>query len=97
MSVDAELIDGIVTHSTDMTPADTRAILVSEACQSSIEPTQIAVLVEAVMPATGRPVQFVSVPDDGVPSAHPETRLPLAVPVRAPTKVVAPRAFVLEL
>ena len=42
-------------------------------------------------------VQLVSVPEEGVPSAPPETRLPLAVPVKAPIKVVAVRAFVLAL
>lgn len=34
-------------------------------------------------------VQLVRVPLEGVPSAPPETKLPEAVPVNAPTKVVA--------
>ena len=59
---------GIVAHSTAITQADTRVILVSEACHNSIEPTHNAVLVLAVIPATGSPVQFVRVPDVGVPS-----------------------------
>lgn len=57
---------GIVTHSTAITQADTRVILVSEACQSSIDHTHSAVDVLAVIPATGNPVQFVSVPLVGV-------------------------------
>lgn len=62
-------IVGTVTPSTAITPADTRAILVSDACHNSIEPTHSAVDVLAVIPATGNPVQFVSVPDVGVPRA----------------------------
>lgn len=61
-------IVGTVTPSTDITPADTLAIVVSDACPSSIDPTQIAVDVEATSPAIGNPVQLVSVPDEGVPS-----------------------------
>ena len=34
-------------------------------------------------------MQFVSVPELGVPNAPPLTRFPDAVPVNAPTKVVA--------
>ena len=34
-------------------------------------------------------VQFVNVPLDGVPRTPPATRLPLAVPVKAPVNVVA--------
>jgi len=90
-------IEGMTTHSTASTPAEERERVVSLAAHSSIDPTHRAVLVDAVMPATGRPVQFVSVPEEGVPNAHPDVRLPLAVPVKAPTKVVAPKAFVLEL
>ena len=63
------------------TPALTLAIVVSEACPSSILPTPKAVTVEAVRPAIGSPVAFVSVADDGVPKAPPETRFPEAVPV----------------
>jgi hypothetical protein len=36
---------GTVTHSTDITPADTLAIVVSLACHNSIVPTVIASLV----------------------------------------------------
>ncbi len=62
---------------------------------------QVMVAVEQLVPpfATGRtpvtpvvsgsPVALVRVPEDGVPKAPPETKLPLAVPVKAPTKVVA--------
>mgnify|MGYP003423639339 FL=1 len=60
-------IVGTVTPSTDITQADTRAIEVSLACHSSIEPTHIAVDVLAVIPATGNHVQFVSVQEVGVP------------------------------
>lgn len=67
VSVLVLLIVGTVTPSTDITPADTRAILVSDACQSSIDHTHNAVLVLAVIPATGNPVQLVSVPLVGVP------------------------------
>lgn len=58
--------EGIITHSTAILHADTLVILVSEACHSSIEPTPRAVVVLAVIQATGSHVQFVSVPDDGV-------------------------------
>jgi hypothetical protein len=77
------------TPSIDTTPAETLASVVSVACPSSTDPTPIAVLVEAVNPAIGRPVTLVSVPELGVPKAPPETKLPDAVPVNAPTKVVA--------
>ena len=51
----------------------------------------LAVLREvAVVAAFGIPVRFVPVPEEGVPSAPPETRFPEAVPVNAPVKVVAP-------
>ena len=59
----------ILTPSIDTTPADTRASVVSLACPSSIEPTPRAADVLATSPAIGKPVQFVSVPLDGVPSA----------------------------
>lgn len=58
----------ILFHSMATTHALTRVILVSVACQSSIDHTPSAVDVLPVIPATGNPVQFVSVPDDGVPS-----------------------------
>lgn len=61
------LIVGTVTHSTAIIPAESRDIVVSLACQSSIDQTPRAVDVLAVIPATGNPVQFVRVPDDGVP------------------------------
>ncbi len=56
----------ILTPSTATTHALTLVIEVSVACQSSIEPTHSAVAVLAVIPATGNPVQFVSVPLVGV-------------------------------
>lgn len=58
---------GTVAHSTAITHAETRDIVVSVACHSSTDQTQIAVDVLAVIPATGNPVQFVRVQDDGVP------------------------------
>jgi len=54
------------------TPAETRVIVVSLACPSSIDPTPRAVTVEAVSPAMGSPVALVSVPLDGVPRGPPE-------------------------
>jgi hypothetical protein len=60
-------IVGTTTPSTEITPAEDLAIVVSVACPNSIVPTPSAVEVEAVMPLTGRPVQFVNVPEDGVP------------------------------
>ena len=68
VSVLVLLIVGTVTPSTDITPAETRAIEVSVACHNSIDHTHSAVLVLAVIQATGNPVQFVSVPLVGVPS-----------------------------
>ena len=59
-------IVGTVTPSTDITPADTRVSVVSDACQSSIEPTHRAVTVDATSQAIGSPVQFVRVPLVGV-------------------------------
>lgn len=58
----------IFAHSIAKTHADTLVIVLSDACPSSIDPTQIAVDVEATSPAIGNPVQLVSVPDEGVPS-----------------------------
>ena len=68
VSVFVELILGITTPSTANTHAAERDSVVSEACQSSIEPTQMAVDVEATSQAIGSPVQFVSVPLVGVQS-----------------------------
>ena len=48
-----------------------------------VAPTVPLILILAV------PVRFVTVPLDGVPSAPPLTKLPDAVPVSAPIKVVA--------
>jgi hypothetical protein len=79
--------------SIERTPAETRARVVSDAWPISSEPTPRAVDVEATSPAIGRPVALVRVPDDGVPSAPPETKLPEAVPVNAPTNVVAFTVF----
>jgi len=64
--VEPAIITGI--HSTATTHALTLVILVSVACQSSIEPTHNAVLVLAVIHATGNHVQFVNVQDVGVQS-----------------------------
>ncbi len=68
VSVFVDEIEGITTPSTAITPAELREIVVSVACPSSKEPTPSAVLVEAVIPATGSPVQFVKVPEEGVPN-----------------------------
>lgn len=68
MSVLVLEIVGTITPSTAITPADTRDIVVSVACHSSIDQTQIAVDVLAVIHDTGSPVQFVRVQDDGVQS-----------------------------
>ena len=87
----------MLAPSIETTPAETRARVVSDAAPSSIEPTPSAVLVDEVSPAMGRPVALVRVAEDGVPKAPPETKLPLAVPVKAPTKVVAVRASVVAL
>jgi len=69
VSVFVEEIVGTATPSTANTPAEERDKVVSEAFPSSSEPTPSAVLVDDVMPATGRPVQFVRVPEEGTPSA----------------------------
>ena len=69
VSVSVELIVGTSTPSTVILPAAPLAKVVSEACPSSMVPTPIGEVVEAVIPATGRPVQFVRVPDAGVPNA----------------------------
>lgn len=65
--VSVELIVGTLTPSTVSLPAAPLAKVVSEAWPSSIEPTPIAEDAEAVIPLTGRPVQFVRVPEAGVP------------------------------
>lgn len=62
-------IAGTFTPSTAITPADTLVIVVSVACQSSIDHTPRASLVLSTTPESGNPVQFVRVPDAGVPSA----------------------------
>ena len=59
---------GTTTPSTANVPAALRLNVVSLACPSSIEPTPNAVVVEAVIPDTGKLVQLVSVPELGVPS-----------------------------
>jgi hypothetical protein len=59
---------GTTTPSTANVPAALRLNVVSLAFPSSMEPTPNAVVVEAVMPDTGKLVQLVSVPDVGVPS-----------------------------
>jgi hypothetical protein len=69
-AVSAPVADvNILFPSIDATPAETLAIVVSDACPSSILPTPSAVVVEAVKPAIGKPVTFVITPDAGVPSA----------------------------
>jgi hypothetical protein len=60
------------TPSTETTPAETLAMVVSDAAPSSREPTPSAVDVDEVRPEIGRPVALVSVPEEGVPSAPPE-------------------------
>jgi hypothetical protein len=55
-----------VTHSTATFQAETLEIVVSEACQSSILHTPIAVAVEAVSQAIGNQVQLVKVQALGV-------------------------------
>jgi len=62
----------IFTPSIVTTPADPLAIVVSVACPSSMVPRPNAVEVEEVKPLIGKPVAFVNVPLDGVPSAPPE-------------------------
>ena len=58
---------GTATPSTASTPADERLSVVSDACPNSTEPTPSADDVDAVMLETGRPVQLVRVPEEGVP------------------------------
>jgi hypothetical protein len=48
----------------------------------------LAVSIVPVRLPAGMLVRFAALPLLGVPNAPPETRLPLAVPVKAPTKVV---------
>lgn len=62
---------GTVTPSTAITHADTRVIVVSEACHTSRDPTPSASVVLSTTHESGSPVAFVSVPLDGVPRAHP--------------------------
>jgi len=66
-NVDVDVRVGTVAPSTAITPADTREMVVSVVCPTSSEPTPSASVVESTTPARGRPVQFVSVPEDGVP------------------------------
>lgn len=75
VSVEVDDIVGTVTPSTAITPADTRVTEVSEAWPSSMEPTPRAVDVDAVMPETRSQEQPDSVPEAGVPSAPPLTRM----------------------
>lgn len=81
---------GTATPSTVIAPAPERAIVVSEAAPSSIDPTPRAVLVEAVSPAIGRPVALVNVPLDGVPRAPPlsNTAVPSTVIAPAPERAI---------
>jgi hypothetical protein len=75
-----------LTPSIETTPADTLASVVSEAAPSSTEPTPSAVEVEAVIPATGSPVQLVSVPLEGVPKTG-VTRVGEVAKTREPVPV----------
>lgn len=59
---------GTIPHSTAITHADTRVIVVSEACHMLIEPTHNAVVVSPVIPATGSAPQLERFPEKGVPS-----------------------------
>jgi len=74
VSVSVLDIVGTFTHSTDILPADTLAIVVSLACPNSILPTPIAVDVDAVNHDIGSEVQLVSVQLLGVPNAPPRNR-----------------------
>jgi len=57
-----------VTPSIVTVPAEPLAIVVSVALPSSIDPTPKLVEVDDVNPLIGNPVQFVNVPDAGVPN-----------------------------
>lgn len=61
----------MTTHSTAITHAAERDIVVSVAFHSSILPNHNAVEVDEVIQATGKPVQLVSVQDDGVHNTPP--------------------------
>ncbi len=50
---------------------------------------KVALVTEPAVSPEAVPVKLVATPEEGVPNAPPETKLPLAVPVRAPTNVVA--------
>jgi len=76
VSVLVLLIAGTVTTSTDITPADTRDRVVSVACQSSTEPTVIALDV----PYSVFILQVVSSP----------VFVPVTEPLRVPLVIVAP-------
>ena len=81
---------GTTTPSTARTPADERDNVVSVACPSSIVPTPSAVVVDAVMPLTGRPVAFVNVPELGVPRAPLNNTTAPADPVLTASAVATP-------
>jgi hypothetical protein len=81
---------GTTTPSTEITPAEDLAIVVSVACPNSILPTPSAVEVDAVIPLTGRPVAFVKVPDDGVPRAPLNNTTAPADPVLTASAVATP-------
>lgn len=85
MSVLVLLIVGTVTPSTAIAPADTREIVVSVACHTSRDHTPSASVVLSTTQASGSPVQFVRVPDVGVPSTGAIRACPLGnttVPVK---------------
>jgi hypothetical protein len=81
---------GTTTPSTEITPAEDRAIVVSSACPNSMLPTPSAVEVEAVMPLTGKPVAFVNVPENGVPRAPLNSTTAPADPVLTASAVATP-------
>src|SRR4051812_37773718 len=50
---------------------------------------RVALVTEPAVSEAAVPVKFVATPEDGVPSAPPETKLPEAVPVKAAVIVPA--------
>lgn len=78
-----EDIVGIVTHHT------VGAFVLSiSVAQSLVILVPVTPRIPATTEAAGSPVAFVRVADEGVPSAPPDTRFPLAVPVKAAVTVV---------
>lgn len=76
---------GTFTPSTAILPADTRVIVVSDACHTSRDHTPSASVVLSTTQASGSHVQLVRVPDVGVPSTGAIRACPLGnttVPVK---------------